>query len=118
MFENLFISKEERNRKYNDYSRRIFPYGDKQKEKVSSILCELFPHDKLKYLLMHYILVKECVISEGTLNYESAFKKVSKKKLIKVNPNLQRQMIALLKVDLSVDEGLEYPSVNGIKNEI
>jgi hypothetical protein len=116
MFEGLFISKEERNQKYNDYSKRIFPYGDKQKDKVSSILSELFPHENLQYLLMHYILLKERVIEEGTLDYESAFKKVSKKKIIKISPDLQNKMIELLKADLSIDESLEYPSAEEVKN--
>ncbi len=116
MFEGLFISKEERNKKYNDYSKRIFPYGAEQKKKVSSILSELFPNEDLQYLLMHYILVKERVIDEGRLDYESAFKKVSKKKIIKITPDLQNKMITLLKADLSVDESLEYPSAEEVKN--
>lgn len=118
MFGNLFISKEERQRKYEEYFKKVFPYGNGQREKISSILSELFPKEKLKYLLMHYILIKESVVGEDKLDYESSARKIAKKKIIKVTKETQELMIALLKADLSIDEKLEYPSIDELKNGI
>lgn len=118
MFGNLFISKEERQRKYEAYSKRIFPYGDKQREKISFFLSELFPEEKLKYLLLHYILIKESVVGEEQLDIQTAAKKIAKKKIIKVTKEMQELMIALLKVDLTIDESLKYPSIEELKNSI
>lgn len=118
MFGNLFISKEERQQKYEAYSKRIFPYGDKQREIISFYLSELFPKEKLKYLLMHYILIKESVIGDEQLDIQMAAKKIGKKKIIRVTPELQELMIALLKADLAIDESLKYPSIIELKNSI
>ncbi|MDF2523958.1 MAG: hypothetical protein K0R31_1599, partial [Clostridiales bacterium] len=52
-----FRSKEEKARSYEAYSKRIFPYGDDQKDRVSELLAELFPKEKQKNLMMHYILI-------------------------------------------------------------
>lgn len=109
MFGNFFMSKEDKERKYEAYSKKIFPYGDEQRKKVSALLSETFPEEKLKYLMMHYILIKECMIGEEKLDFDTAARKIAKKKIIRITPELEKGIHAILEADLSIDEKLEYP---------
>lgn len=108
---NLFdmSSKEDKQQRYESYSKLIFPYGDGQREKVLELLCQMFPKQKIKYLMLHYILIKEGLVGEEKQSFEEAAAKVAKKKLIRVTPELQVGLYNLLNADLSIDENLEYP---------
>ena len=50
-----FRSKEEKARSYEAYSKKIFPYGDAQKDAISEILAALFPNERKNYLVMYYV---------------------------------------------------------------
>jgi hypothetical protein len=104
-----FRSKEEKKRIYEEYSKRIFPYGDAQKERVGEILAEMFPKENPRYVLMHYILVKEGMTGENPLDFKAAVKKV-KGSPIRKTGHLEPGIHALLKVDLNIDENLNYPT--------
>lgn len=111
IFSGLFDmrSKEEKQKQYEAYSKLIFPYGEAQRDKVQALLADMFPKQRLKYLMMHYILIKENMIGEKGLSREEAFKIVNKKKMIKVTPELEEGIKKLLAVDLAIDENLQYP---------
>lgn len=108
---NLFdmSSKEDKQQRYESYSKLIFPYGDGQREKVLELLSQMFPKQKIKYLMLHYILIKEGLVGEEKQSFEEAAAKVAKKKLIRVTPELQEGLYNLLNADLAIDENLEYP---------
>jgi hypothetical protein len=109
-----FRSKEEKARTYEAYAKMIFPYGDAQKERVGELLAELFPNQNSNYVLMHYILIKEGMIGEAPLDFKAAAKKVKGSPLRKT-AELEPGIHALLKVDLTIDENLEYPSIEELR---
>lgn len=106
-----FRSKEEKARSYAAYSKRIFPYGNNQKDQISDILAALFPTLNPKHVLMYYILIKEGMTEEEPLDFETASAKVAKYSLVRITPELKAGIHALLNVDLSIDGKLEYPSI-------
>jgi hypothetical protein len=111
-----FRSKEEKKRIFEEYSKRIFPYGDAQKERVGEILAEMFPKENPRYVLMHYILIKEGMTGEKPLDFEAAVKKV-KGSPIRKTTHLEPGIHALLKVDLNIDENLNYPTVEELNTD-
>lgn len=109
-----FRSKEEKQSIYEDYSKRIFPYGDAQKDRIAELLAALFPEQSARYVLMHYILIKDGMTKAEALDFDTAAKK-AKSSSIRKTPELQAGMCALLNVDLNIDENLEYPSLEGLR---
>lgn len=107
-------SKEEKQKDFEDYSKRIFPYGDSHREKVSEILAALYPKTNIKYLRMYYILLKDEMTGEDGADFEIAVKKLVKKSVIKVTPELNADLHALLLADFEIDENLNYPSIEEI----
>lgn len=107
-------SKEEKQKDFEVYSKRIFPYGDSHKDKVSEILSALYPKTNIKYLRMYYILLKDEMTGEDAVDFEAAVKKLIKKSVIKVTPELNADLHALLLADFEIDENLNFPSVEEI----
>jgi hypothetical protein len=116
MFGDLFSfkSKEEKARSYDAFSNRVFPYGDEQRDKILEILTELFPKEKARYVLMHYILVKDGMTGEDSLDFEEASKKV-KHSPIKATAEIQAGIRALVNADFNINEKLEYPSLEELR---
>jgi protein-disulfide isomerase len=108
-------SKEEKQRDFENYSNRIFPYGEAQKEKVFAILAELLPKQNQKYVRMHYILMKEQMVQEEPLSFTEADAKIAKKTLLKTNAVINNIINNLLEVDLGIDENLVYPNIEELK---
>lgn len=111
-----FRSKEEKARSYEAYSKRIFPYGDDQKDRVSELLAELFPKEKQKNLMMHYILIKQGMTDEDPLDFSAAAKKAAKYRILRVTPELEATMQALLNIDFDINEDLQYPSIEELQS--
>lgn len=118
MFGTLFISKEERQKKFEEYSKRIFPYGNDQRVKVSELLSEMFPKEKERYLIMHYILVKEQIISKDLADFDTIYKKIAKKKIVRNSEELKSAIYTILKFDMKIDDNLNYPTLAELKNMI
>lgn len=112
-----FKSKEERERDYQNYFNKIFPYGESQKQKVENILGELVNKKEQNELMMHYILIKEAMIDTEE-DYETIAKRIEKKRIVKLTPELKECICILINVDLAIDEGLDYPSVEELKAKI
>lgn len=108
-------SKEEKQRDFEAYSKKIFPYGDPHREKVSEILSALYPKTDIKYLRMYYILLKDETTGENAVDFETATKKLKKKSMVKVTPELNADIHALLLVDSNIDENLSYPSIEELR---
>ena len=108
-------SKEEKQRDFEAYSKRIFPYGDSHKEKVSEILSALYPKTNIKYLRMYYILLKDETTGENAVDFETAAKKLTKKSMVKATPELNADLHALLLADSIIDENLNYPSIEELR---
>ena len=107
MFDNR--SKEEKERDYDAFSQRVFPFGDEQKKKVGDLLEVLFPKEKRKYLLLHYILIKDPLTLNEKDDYELIEKKANKRKVVKITPEFKAAIKALVLADLAIDEKLIYP---------
>ncbi len=116
MFGDLFSfkSKEEKARSYEVFSSRVFPHGEAQRDKILEILTELFPKEKPRYVLMHYILIKDGMTGEPSMDFEEATSKV-KHSPIKTNAEIQAGIRALINADLTISEKLEYPSLEELR---
>lgn len=100
VFNNLFKNKEEKRHQADEYSRKIFPKGDEQRKLVSDQISEMFPDEKPEYLMMHYIMIKELIIDNKQIDYETAAEKIEKKKLVRITPDLREGMRTILETDL------------------
>lgn len=115
MFDNR--SKEEKERDYDAFSQRVFPFGDEQKNKVADLLEVLFPKEKRKYLLLHYILIKDPLTLNEKDDYELIEKKANKRKVVKITPEFKAAIKALVLADLAIDEKLNYPTPEELLEE-
>lgn len=103
-------SSDEKNRDYELYTKRIFPFGEEQKGKVGDLLESMFPTEKRKYLLLHYILFKEELMQEEPMSYDEIATKINKKKLVRITPEFKATMKALTEIDMDIDEHLFFPT--------
>lgn len=111
-------SKEEKDRDYEVYSKRIFPFGEVQKEKVGDLLSALFPKEKRHSLMLHYILLKDNVSGPDSKGYEAEARKMEKKKVVKITPQFQAAVKILMDLDLQMDEQLQYPDVEKFRQMV
>lgn len=111
-------SKEEKERDYETYFYHIFPYGDEQKQKITGLLKELIPKEKIRYSMLHYILLKQCFFEGSGKTIDEACLTIEKKKLISLTPQVKAIMRYLLTIDISIDEKLNYPKVSDIQKQI
>lgn len=106
-----FRSKAEKAESYEVFANRIFPYGEEQKEKVIQLLKDSCPKYNIKYLLLHYIMIKDGMTGDSPLEFQEAAAKIGKKRtVVKVTPELERILECILRIDLEVEEALDYPS--------
>lgn len=108
---------DDKKRDFELYSKRIFPYGDEQKDKVFAVLEQLLPKHKQKYLRMHYIMIKQEMIAEEPLSFKEATKSLAKKTLVKLNKEQEAYLEALMMIDLGIEDKVEYPSIEEIKEQ-
>lgn len=113
-----FRSKEEKARYYEAYSKRIFPYGDAQKDAISDILVALFPDENKRYLIMYYILIKQGMTEEEAVDFKTAAAKTKKYRLLLFTPELQAAIQVILNADFAINEDLRYPSIEELRSEI
>jgi len=114
-FGGLFITKEERERKYKEYYRKLFPYGETQKQKIQDILQALIGKKYGTSLMMHYLLIKEAMIDSGMKDYDKIAADIEKKRLVRLTPELKACVRLLIYKDLGIDENLDYPTPEELK---
>lgn len=110
-----FQSKEEREKEYQSYVNKLFPYGEAQSQKVRDILNALVGKKDRAQLMLYYILVKEALIDSESKDYEKIVSEIDKKKIIKLTPELKNCIRILIEKDLNMDETLNYPTPDELK---
>lgn len=110
-----YKSKEEREEEYQSYFKKIFPYGEPQKQKVEEILAGLLNNNQGSRLMMYYILIKEAMIDSEDNDYRALAAGVEKKKFVKLTPELKDCVRMLIYKDLAMDESLDYPTAQELK---
>lgn len=110
-----FQSKEEREKEYQEYLKKLFPYGEKQSQKIRDILSALVGKRDRAQIMLHYVLIKEAMIDSVTKDYEKIAAEIEKKKLIKLTPELKNCIRNLINIDLNMDETLNYPTPDELK---
>lgn len=116
LFGLLFESKEEREKSYHEYSFKIFPYGEPQKQKIRGVLEDLITKKVGDQIMMHYVLIKQAMIESKTKDYEAIAARVEKSKYVKLNPELKSCVRILIERDLAMDEALKYPTAQELKS--
>lgn len=117
IFENMFLSKEEKERRYREYLKKLFPYGENQKQKVQEIVSSLTSKKNAPQLMMHYVLIKEAMIDSESKDYDAVAAKIEKKNFVKLTPELKTCIKLLILKDLEIDENLNYPTCDELKAE-
>ena len=112
-----FKSKEEREKEYQEYFKKIFPYGEAQRQRVLEILARLNNGNQEKQLMMHYVLIKEAMTDSEIKDYEAITAKIEKKRIVKLTPGLKDCIRILIYKDLAMDESLNYPTAQELKAE-
>lgn len=110
-----YKSKEEREREYQEYVHKIFPYGEEQRQRIQDLLAELHGKDKVNQLMFHYILIKEAMLDSFDRDYESIAARIEKKRIVKLNSEQKECIRLLIYRDLDMDESLEYPTSEELK---
>ncbi|MDD4112308.1 MAG: hypothetical protein PHC56_04650 [Herbinix sp.] len=113
-----YKSKAEREEEYQSYFKKIFPYGEPQKQKVEEILASLLNNNQGSRLMMHYVLIKEAMIDSEDKDYRALAAGVEKKKFVKLTPELKDCVRMLIYKDLAMDEGLDYPTAQELKEAV
>ena len=100
-----YKSPEQRIRETREYNAKVFPYGDKQKQKVFEILKQLIPDEADDMLMYNYLTIKLHLIDKPN-DVEGCYRVV--KSTNKKKENVEKY-IALAKIDINIDENLNYP---------
>ena len=118
---NRFETSKEKQERLDAYNLSIFPYGDKQKEKILEILKYFYPKTKNQELTYNYIITKEEVDDINVFELEQ-------KELKKMIKYLKRcymgkvdnicNFIVLAYIDINIDENSNYPNVEELKIKI
>lgn len=111
-----FKTKEEREREYQEYAGKIFPYGEPQRQKIQDLLAGLLGKKKAPQLMLHYILLKEAMIDSENKDYDAVAALIEKKRIVKLNSELRECIRILIHKDMAMDEGLEYPTAEELKS--
>ena len=113
----FFKSKEEKERENKVYSLMVFPYGDRQKEKIQKILQELFIDQTSESLMYNYIVTKQKI---ENLDIYSLSKEEKIELLSDLNAhyitydNDASLYLVLADCDLKINKELNYPSINSL----
>ena len=120
-FENWFTFKSaaQRKKEREEYDLRLFPYGEKQRQTIVSILKQLLDHFDGELSLYQYLVCKDILITadDKTISREkideltSALRFTMKKK----NRDDLFSYIALCEADLKIGEDLNYPDIRTLK---
>ncbi len=123
-----FKSKAEREREQRAYDRWAFPYGDAQKQKVMDIVRQLLPEEDVKAAMAVYLMGREGY--QGSVREDDEVKsaRTEERKLERTvymlgnhlpgrYRKLMSRYIALIQADAAVDETLNYPSVEKLREK-
>ena len=113
-------SKKKREKEEAEYLEWAFPYGTAQREKIDSILKDLFPHEDVSTALVAYLSCREIyddAIEDGN-NLTDAVK-IMKKYLARykkiISPTDLPYYISLVLANAEIGPDLNYPPVEELK---
>lgn len=120
---NLYIwkSKAQLQQEQADYEKWAFPYGQPQREKLVKLMLEIFPKESEPTVLIPFLTCKElyCKLAKTPDLADYAIQKllteVKKYKRI-IRKNDMPTYVALVVADQKIDEKIEYPSAQQIKD--
>jgi len=118
-----FKSKKQMEKEERQYALWAFPYGDLQREKLTSLVKELDPKASIQITLASYLTCKELFedVLENTESQDAATEKMLKSirsygQLIKAKE--MPFYLALVLADSQIDETCKYPSKDEIQTKI
>ena len=112
-----FRSKEQRERDQEAYDKAVFPYGEKQKEIISSYLDELFAEELPGMKMFNYLVIKE-KIKDREIDQElikRVFKSIKNTSSRKKRDTYPYLYMSLAEYDLKISEELNYPDTDKIR---
>ena len=110
-------SKEEKEQDFADYSKRIFPFGEAQKDRISQLLQDLFPQENRQCLMVYYVSIKDEMTKRAAKSFEAAAESQMRTSVIRVTPELIRGVRALIIADQEVGEDLNYPTIQELREK-
>jgi len=118
-----FKNKNQIEREAAEYEVWAFPYGEKQKEALTSLLKELNPKDAEKLMLVSFLTCKElfeAAVKETDSEadaIQSLIAKADKYKQIIRKKDLSMYIVAVI-ADATIDESCEYPAADELRERM
>ncbi len=114
-------SKEQQKLEQADYEKWAFPFGPAQREKLVKLMLEVFPKENEQTVLIPFLTCKElyCKFAKTPDQSDYAIKSlltnIKKYKRI-ISKHEMPTYVALVVADQKIDENLEYPTAQQIKD--
>lgn len=121
-FDNLFKSKEDREKESKAYYAWAYPYGEEHKQKINELLHVYIPEEDEKFVIYNYLVTRQVLapsLYEGPCtvdlsDFNKKYKKIKNQMISRGKKDIFKY-IALVETDLKIDENLNYPSIEEIK---
>ena len=116
-------SKATQQKEQETYEKWAFPYGEKQRNALQTLLLEVYPKESIPTTLIPFLTCKELygeiLIKAGSrdsavdvmINRQKKYKQIIKKKTMTT-------YLALVLADADIDEQCEYPSAEEIRTRV
>lgn len=121
-----FKSAKQRAREEKQFARWAFPYGEPQKEKVLELIRQLLPKEDPKAAMAVFLMGREALRGSFKDDPEDLAERTEQNKMAALDATLATQLFGrykkfipyykvLILADLQVDETLNYPSVEELR---
>lgn len=110
-------SKEEKEQEFADFYKRIFPYGEAQKDCIGQLLHGLFPREDRQCLMVYYVSIKDEMTRRAAKSFEAAAEAQMRTSVVRITPELVNGVRALIMADQEVDEYLNYPTIQELRGQ-
>lgn len=111
-------SKEEQEQEFTDFSKRIFPYGEAQKDRIGQLLHELFPQEDRQCLMVYYVSIRDEMTKRAAKSFEAAAESQMRTSVVRITPELISGVRALITADQEVGEDLNYPAIQELRERL
>ena len=114
-----FVSKEERERRRRDFEKRVTPFGvEEQRDKLKSILSELFPDADLLDALFVYFDSKDAYNYKETKEEGIVAAKMKMKRARWVDERKQAIILKLIDIENGLTSLDDYPTANDVLKDL